>query len=126
MMIRTWGVPLAACVVWLSGTGCGGAAPPIHAQTDAVAAVRAARELGAEGTPQASYHLALADDQVERAADMVARGHNEQAQDLLEFAKADAELAMALQREAAVRAHALETHEHLQEQRDTTIGTEGR
>jgi hypothetical protein len=125
-MIRALSVPAAACIAWVAGTGCGGAALPASQRTDAIAAVRSAREVGAESTPQASYHLALADDEVVEGEAFIAQGRMDAAQRALERAKADAELAMALQREADVRAHAIETHEHIEDQRDSQLGTDGK
>jgi hypothetical protein len=125
-MMRICCLPALACVAWLSGTGCGGAGLPAQERTDAVAAVRSARELGAESTPQASYHLALADGEMTEADTLIQHGRMEAAQRMLERAKADAELAMALQREADVRAHALETHEHIEDQRDSQLRTDGK
>ncbi len=124
MMMRMLLVPALAGVAWASG-GCG-ASLPARERTDAVAAVRAARELGAESTPQASYHLALADNEVAEAEAFILRGQMEAAQRVLIRAKADAELAMALQREAEVRARAVETHEHIDEQRETALQPEGK
>jgi hypothetical protein len=121
-VIRTLSLPTLACALYLT-QGCGGAGPPTQSQSDAVAAVRSARELGAESTPQASYHLALADDQMTQAEALIAQGRHEQAQLVLERAKVDAELAIALRREDAVRAHADERHEHIDTLRDSqTVG----
>src|SRR5687768_15768924 len=97
MLRRMLSVPAVACVAWLYGSGCGGAPAPVSDQTDAIAAVRSARELGAEGTPQASYHLALADEQLGEGERLIAQGRMTAAQHALQRAKADAELAMALQ-----------------------------
>lgn len=122
---RSWSAPVLACVAMVWGAGCGGAGLPVHAQSDAVAAIRSARELGAESTPQASYHLALADDGVESAETAIRQGQMDVARRLLERAKADAELAMALRREDEVRTHAAETHEHIEDQRETNLSTGG-
>ncbi len=126
MMIRFFGLSALACIAGLASGGCGGAALPASQRTDAVTAVRSAREVGAEGTPSASYHLALADDEVGEAEQLITQGRMEAAQRVLERAKADAELAMALQREAQVRAHAVETHEHIEDQRDSQLRTDGK
>jgi hypothetical protein len=122
---RNWGASAIACVALLSATGCGGAALPARDQTDAVAAVRSAREVGAEGTPQASYHLALAEQQVAEGDRLITAGRMADAQRVLVRAKADAELAMALQREAAARAQATETHDQIEDQRDSQRRTDG-
>ncbi len=105
--------------------GCGGAAPPTHAQTDAVAAVRSADELGSTETPLASYQLELARGELQQAEVFIHDGHMQQAQDALESAKADAELAMALRREAQARATAAAAHEHMDELRTGEAVTSG-
>ncbi len=123
---RSWSAPAVAYFAMVLSAGCGGAGLPVHAQTDAVAAIRSARELGAESTPQASYHLALADEGMVTADAAIRSGQMDTARRLLERAKADAELAMALRREAEVRARAEETHEHIEEQRETTLRPSGK
>jgi hypothetical protein len=109
------GLGCALCVC----AGCGGAQPPTRSQADAVAAVRSAREVGAEATPQASYHLALADDAVREADTLIRQGRMEQAQMVLDRAKADAELAIALRREDAVRVDADEAHQRIESLRES-------
>lgn len=126
MMVRTLSVPSVACVVWLAGSGCGGAMAPMTDRTDAIAAVQSAREVGAEGTPHASYHLALADAELGDADALVERGQMAPARRSFERARADAELAMALRREAVARARAAESHRHIDEQRDNHLGTDGK
>lgn len=97
--------------------GCGGAAPPTQSQTDAVAAVRSADELGSSSTPVAAYQLELARGELTQAEQAMHDGHNEQARDLLERAKADAELAMALRREDQARGTAARAHEQIDQLR---------
>jgi hypothetical protein len=123
--IRNLGAPMLACAVWLSA-GCGGTALPVRAQTDALASVRTARALGADTTPQASLHLALADDQIRQAERLIQQGRNDAAQRVLERAKADADLAIALQREEEVRAHAVSTQQQMEHTREGQHGTDGR
>ena len=125
-MIRMLSVSAMGCVVWLAGSGCGGALAPTTQRTDAIAAVQSAREVGAESTPQASYHLALADDELEAGDALSEEGKMTPAQRAFECARADAELAMALQREALVRTQALEAHENIDERRDNHLGTDGK
>ena len=105
--------------------GCGGVAVPTHAQTDAVAAVQSADALGATETPTASYQLELARGELAQAQTAMNDGHNAQAQDLLERAKADAELAMALRREAQARTTATAAHEHVDQLRRDDTATSG-
>ncbi len=118
------------CVLAIGGAvgamaGCGGAPPPTHAQTDAVAAVRSAEALGAQSTPAAAYQLELAHGELTQADSMIQNGHMEEATRLLERAKADANLAMALRREDEARAAAQTTHSHIDQMRDVTMGSSG-
>jgi hypothetical protein len=62
--------------------------------------MRAARELGAQAVPRAQLHLRLAQEQVTQARKLAEDGENERAASLLTRARADAELALALSREA--------------------------
>ena len=123
--IRNVGAPMLACALWLSA-GCGGAAMPTQAQTDAVAAARTARALGADTTPQAALHLALADDQIQEAEHLMREDRNEAAERVLQRAKVDAELAIALQREEEVRMHAVSTQQQMEQMREGQHGTDGR
>jgi len=87
-------------VATLFGLGCGGAAVPTEKLTAAEASMRAAKEVGAGSVPQAELHLKLAEEQVQLARKLSADGENERAAQLLLRAKADAELALALARNA--------------------------
>lgn len=70
------------------------------------AAIRAAQETGAERVPPASLHLKLARDQEEQARELLGKGEKKRAGVLLIRSQADAELALALAREAPARAQA--------------------
>lgn len=72
------------------------------ASTDA--AIRSARELGAEQDPQASLHLKLADEQVAQARHLMRDGDNKRADFVLQRASSDAELAVMLTREKNAKA----------------------
>lgn len=127
MITRRMDTPTWAATTWM-GIGalglaaCAGGTVPTRQRTDAVAAVRSARELGASNTPEASLHLALADEQIEQAEALIRSGQMESAERLLLRARADAELAMALRREAESQSRASESHERVEDQRDTTMG----
>jgi hypothetical protein len=73
----------------LIGMGCASAPAPTEQLASAEASVRAAHELGADSVPRAQLHLKLAQD-----------GEQERATLVLTRARADAELALALTREA--------------------------
>ena len=102
----------------LSVAGCGGAAVPTAARTDATAAVRSAREVGAEQQPQASYYLELADEQIAQAEELIEAGRMQRAELVLRRAEADAELAIALTRTAAVAEQAQQSTERIREMRE--------
>lgn len=84
----------------LFGLGCGGAAVPTEKLTAAESAMRAAQEVGANSVPQAELHLKLAEEQVQLARKLSADGDNERASAVLLRAKADADLAVALAKDA--------------------------
>lgn len=93
--------------VAVAGFGCASAPPPTNQLASAEASMRAARELGAAQVPRAELHLRLAQEQVTKARKLAEDGDNAEAARLLDRAHADAELALALSREATVH-HDLE------------------
>jgi hypothetical protein len=78
--------------------GCGGAPLPESSVSTTQAAIRAAREVGAEGVPQAALHLRYATDQFEEAQSLEEDGDEERAAYVLIRAEADAELAIEITR----------------------------
>lgn len=106
---------LAACL----GVACGAAAPVPGAQvTETQAAIRAAEEVGAPGVPKAALHLKMAKDQLQTAQALMTQDDNEQAKLTLDRARVDAELALALAREAAFRQKAAEALEKIKKLRE--------
>jgi len=87
----------------LLGLGCGGASLPTDKLTAAESSMRAAEEVGARSVPRAELHLKLAHEQVEQAKKLADDGDEDRAAQVLTRARADAELAIALAREAAVQ-----------------------
>jgi uncharacterized protein (DUF1501 family) len=83
--------------------GCASAPAPTEQMTSAKAAVRSAEELGASGVPAADLHVKLAQEQIAHASKLMEDGENERAKLMLQRAAADAELALALAKEAAAR-----------------------
>lgn len=79
---------------WLAG--CGGAPPPVEQLASAQAEIKGAQEIGAAEDPKAKLHVKLAQEQLDRAKQLMADGDNEQATLLLLRAEADAQLAHAL------------------------------
>jgi hypothetical protein len=90
----------------IAAIGCGGAAIPHDQLASSQAAIRAAEEVGAKNYPTAELHLKFAKDQVEKARGLIADDENEEAKLVLQRAQADAELAIAITKESAVRAQA--------------------
>ena len=81
---------------------CASAPKPTQKLADTQAALRAADEVGAQNVPQAQLYSRLAEDQMVRAQKLIEDDENEKAASMLERAKADAELALALSRKAKV------------------------
>ncbi len=106
------------------GVACGASAPvPATQVTDTQAAIRAAEEVGAPSVPKAALHLKMAKDQLQTAQTQISNEENDQARMTLDRARVDAELALALAKESALRAkaaEALEKIKKLQEEAKTT------
>jgi hypothetical protein len=89
----------------LLGAGCAaGVSNEKIAATDS--SIRAAEELGAPKIPQASLHLQLAKEENEHAQKFIKEGDTRHAEGQLLRAQADAELALALAREAPMQVEA--------------------
>jgi hypothetical protein len=98
----------------LAASGCGGATKPEARVASSQGAIRGASEAGADGVPQATLHLKLAQEQRDQALELIKSGENHRADMLLARAEADAELALALAREASAKADADKTDEELE------------
>ena len=88
----------------LGSAACGGYAVPTDRRIAAEAAARSAREVGADKAPQAALHLKLAQEEIAQAKALMNDGKNRRADYVLIRAKADAELALALAKEASAQA----------------------
>ncbi len=98
--------------------GCGGSPPvPADQVTETQAAIRGAQEVGAQGVPKAALHLKMAQDQLQTAQGLIAEEENDEARLALDRARVDAELAIALSKEAALRAQAAEALEKVRKLR---------
>jgi hypothetical protein len=84
----------------LLASACGGAPKPTDDLVNTQAAVRSAREVGAGGNADAKLHLVLAQEQLQKANKLMEDGDNAEAARVLQRARADAELAIALTRRA--------------------------
>jgi len=78
------------------------------------APIRAAEEMGAAKVPEAALELKLAREQAEQAKQFMKNGDKGRADMLLLRAQADAELALALAREAPLAAEAKSATEEVQ------------
>lgn len=83
--------------------GCASIPPPTDRLASSEAAIRSAKELGADSDPQAALHVRLADEQVGTARQLMRDGENRRADLVLQRSKADAELAIMLTRERSAK-----------------------
>ncbi|HEY2733207.1 MAG TPA: DUF4398 domain-containing protein [Polyangiales bacterium] len=86
-----------------AGMGCATATLPTEQLSTTEASVRAAEELGAQSVPKAELHLRLAKEEVAAARKFADNGDEDLGKMQLARAKADAELAVALSREATAQ-----------------------
>jgi Domain of unknown function (DUF4398) len=84
-------------------TACAGAPPPKEHLATSMAAVKTAESAGASNEPEAAKHLKLAKDEIGQAQKMIAEEENEHADRMTMRASNDAELALALAREAQIK-----------------------
>jgi hypothetical protein len=95
---------IAALFATAIGAACATAGPvPNDRLAASEASYRGAQEAGADTTPQAKLHLKLAADELAQARQLIAQQKNDEAGRTLDRAKADAELAVGLAREAQAR-----------------------
>jgi hypothetical protein len=98
--IMAFGVAVVA-----AGIAAGCASTPLRTE-GSTSGIRAAEEAGAANVPQASLHLQLAKEELERAKGLQAKGEKDKAASMLLRAEADAELAVALSRGDAEKSEA--------------------
>ena len=101
------------CISGSTLLACGGAPVPHDALSAAQADVKGAEVGGAGENPKAALHVKLAKDQIEIAQKQIADGDNEEAARTLDRAQADAELALALAKEAKAQGDASEASEQV-------------
>ena len=100
------------------GAACGSSfQPPTDRLASSEAAIRSAKELGAQNDPQAALHVKLADEQVATARHLMKDGENRRADLVLQRAKSDAELAVVLTREKAAKTDAERARQTLDAQK---------
>lgn len=96
--LRGIGMLTGVCSLFQLGA-CGSTPQPTDRLVSAQAAMRAAKEVGANKNPQAQLHVQLAQEEFDRAQKLLQDGENEAADGMLRRAAADAELAVAVARE---------------------------
>ena len=107
-MIKQTAIVLAV----LAGSGCAAFQIPSDQLERNQASIRGAEEVGAMSVPSARLHLQMAKDQTATAKQIAAAG-DERAVLVLARAQSDAELALAMAREASVHADALKAADEL-------------
>ena len=108
---------IALSLIALAAAACGGSYPqPTERLASTEAAIRSAKELGAQNDPQAALHVKLADEQLQTAKALMKDDKNKRADLVLQRASSDAELAVMEMRERAAKTDAEKAHENLQNQ----------
>lgn len=92
--------------ICISLAGCASYPQPTDNLATSVGAVRGAQEAGAEQIPDAALHVRLAEEQNEKARQLMTDGENERAAYMADRAKADADLALAMAHEERARKQA--------------------
>jgi hypothetical protein len=106
---------LVFCMFSALTGACASYPPPTAKVASSESAIRAARELNADGVPAAQLHMKLAQDQVNQAKKLVAQDENQRAEYLLIRAEADAELAVVLAKQEQTHKQAEASKGKLQE-----------
>jgi hypothetical protein len=105
---------ITALFVTAFGAACATAGPiPTDRLAASQASFRGAQEAGADSTPQAKLHLKLAADEIDQAKQLMAAQKNDEAGWALDCARADAELAVGLSREAQAQLEAAQAVEQI-------------
>ena len=106
---------LPGLVSALTLLACASYPPPTQPVTTPEAAIRAADEVGASQVPRAALHLKLAQEQTDKARQLMQDGYNERAEQTLKRAQSDAELALAISKEMATTQRLIEAQAKLEE-----------
>ncbi len=96
-------VPILGVVFALAAAACASHPPPTDTMANALASMRGAEELGAASVPQASLQLQLAHEEVNKAKKLMDDKKHDRAHNMALRAVHDAELAIALTREAKAK-----------------------
>jgi hypothetical protein len=115
MAIRLTFRQFARLSILALAAGCGASAPPTLQQSKTQSAIRGAEVAGAEDTPKAKLHLKMAKDHLANAEQLISEEEYDDAALVLRRAEADAELAIALSKEARARERAEDLQQKVQE-----------
>jgi len=94
---------LGALAVLFGVAGCASNPLPPAKVTDTQASISAADAIGAGNNPRAALHLKLAREQLQQGESLLRNGDDEEARLVIDRARMDAELALALTREEQAR-----------------------
>jgi hypothetical protein len=109
-------IPVTLAASWLI-VGCAASfPPPTQNLAQAQSATRSAIELGAEQQPNAELHVSLSRELMAQATLAMNNGDNERADGLINRAKSDAELAIALMRDSTAKTGAVNATEQSNKQ----------
>lgn len=99
-------VVLGALAALIGVAGCASNPMPPAKVTETQASITAAQAVGAESNPRAALHLKLAREQLQQGEALLKRGDEKEARLVIERARLDADLALALTREEQARKEA--------------------
>jgi hypothetical protein len=97
-LIALAGTTLALCAA------CASFPVPNDQKTASESALRGAQEAGADQAPQAKLAMQLSQDEISQGNQLIQQGRNREAAAMFNRARADAELAIGLTREAQIEA----------------------
>jgi hypothetical protein len=106
---------LFAALVAAPLMACGGTPKPEARMASSEGAIRGAQEAGASTVPEATLYLQLAQEERQKALDLVKDDENHRASLMLARSEADAELAVALAKAARAQHDAQEATEQVRE-----------
>ena len=115
-MTRNHSLRALACAVGLSACATT-SQPPTNALADSQASVRVAEQNGADGDPGAARYLNIARRQIADAELLIHDGNNATAGRILDEARGNADMAVELSRQAALRADAVQTQRQIDDLR---------
>jgi hypothetical protein len=97
---------------------CGSYPPPNERMASAEAGIRGAQEVGAPSVPAAALSVKLAQEEVQKAKQLIQDGDNRKAELMIMRAQADADLALAQARESQAKNDAVQALEQVKAMRN--------